>query len=79
MTSSCFCNMVWIYFRHNWTGKMAVYMAVFEVLFPEWLHFIVRFSGIFWKPFWRLHRLSVYMKEDTNPALSGIGNIYPVC
>ena len=41
-------------------------MAVFEVLFPEWLHSIVQFSEIFWKLFWRLHRLSVYMEEDTN-------------
>ena len=79
MTSSRFCNMVWIYFRHVGGTGLPVYMDAFEVLSPEWLHFIDRFSGIFWKPFWRLHRLSVYMEEDMNPALSGIGSICPAC
>ena len=79
MTSSRSHNMVWIYFRHNWTGKMAVYLDALDVLPAECLHFIDRFSGIFWKPFWRLYRLSVYMEEDTNPALSGIVSICPVC
>ena len=79
MTVSCFCNMVWIYFRHIGSVGLAVYMDVFEVLSPEWLHFIVQFSGIFWKPFWRLHRLSVYMEEDMNPDLYLSGNTCPVC
>lgn len=47
MTASRFCNMVWIYFRHIVSVGLAVYMDVFEVLSPEWLHFIVRFSRIF--------------------------------
>ena len=51
MTSSCSCNMGRIYFRHIGTGKKAVYMDAFEVLYPEWLNFIVLLSGIFWKPF----------------------------
>ena len=79
MAASRSCNMVWIYFRHIGTGKAVVYMDAFEVLSPEWLHFIDRFSRIFWKPFWRLHRLSVYLEEDMNPASSGIGSTCPVC
>ena len=47
MTASRFCNMVWIYFRHTGGTGLPVYMDVFEVLSPEWLHFIVRFSRIF--------------------------------
>ena len=34
MTASRFCNMVWIYFRHIVSVGLAVYMDVFEVLFP---------------------------------------------
>lgn len=34
MTASRSCNMVWIYFRHIGGTVLAVYMAVFEVLFP---------------------------------------------
>ena len=79
MTAFRSCNMVWIYFRHIGTGKRAVYMDTFEVLSPEWLYFIIPFSRIFGKPFWRLHRLSVYLEEDMNPALSGIGIICPAC
>lgn len=79
MTYSRSYYMVWIYFRHVGTDKRVVYIDTFEVLSTEWLHFIVQFSGIFWKPFWRLHRLSVYLEEDMNPALSGIGSICPVC
>lgn len=79
MTSSCSCNMVWIYFRHIESVGLAVYMVALEVLFPEWLYFIDCYSGIFWKPFWRLHRLSVYMESERNPALSGIVSICPVC
>ena len=49
MTASRSCNMVWIYFRHIGGTVLAVYMDAFEVLSPEWLYFIDRFSEIFWK------------------------------
>ena len=73
VNSSRSCNMGRIYFRHIWSIGLSVYMDAFEVLFPEWLYFIDLFSKFFWKPFWILHRLSVYMEEDKNPVLSGIG------
>ncbi len=71
--------MVWIYFRHIGTDKRVVYMDVFEVLSPEWLHFIDRHSGIFRELFWRLHRLSVYLEEDMNPVLYLSGSTCPAC
>lgn len=79
MSTSRSCNMGRVYFQHIETGKRAVYMDVFEVLSPEWMYFIDRFSRIFWKPFWRLHRLSVYLESEWNLVISGIGNICPAC
>ena len=63
-------------YRECWIG--CLYGCLWSMS-PEWLYFIDRFSGIFWKPFWRLHRLSVYLEEDMNPALSGIGITCPAC
>ena len=77
MTSSRSCNMVWICFRHIESTGLAVYVDTFEVLSTEWPHCIVSFSGIFWKPLWGLHRLSVYMEWGINPDSSWIGSACP--
>ena len=79
MTASRSHNMGLICFRHIVSVGLGVYMAVFEVLFVEHLYFIDHFSGIFWKLFWNLHRLSVYLESERNPALSGIGITCPAC
>lgn len=77
MTSSRSCNMGRICFRHTGGAGLAVYMDTFEVLSTGWLYCIVSFSGILWKPLWRLHRLSVYMEWDRSSVLSWIGIICP--